>query len=242
MNGVQTMGKLNGMKLYGMAGALRAAMETGAAGENAQELLARLVEAEWEDKHQRRTERLARAARFRTGAFVSDVDWTADRNLDRNVVAKLSECRFIIENRAVLITGPTGVGKSFIAQALGTQACALGYATAYWNCTKLFPTLREKTRDGSYGRFMKGLSKTALVILDDFGLARLESLDRMALLEIIDTSQLPVGSWHEIIGDKTIADAVCDRLVHRSIRLELKGESLRAKDRSISLVQEEKLT
>jgi DNA replication protein DnaC len=234
------MGKLGGMRLYGMAGALQAALETGSATEAAQELVARLVEAEWEDKHQRRTERLVRMARFRTGAYLSDMDWATDRNLDRNLIAKLADGRFVKENRSVLITGPTGVGKSFVAQALGSQACELGYSTVYWNCTKLFPVLREKHRDGSNGRFMKGLAKASLLILDDFGLARMETQERMGFLEIVEdrhgrggtivTSQLPVAAWHEIIGDKTIADAVCDRLIHRSIRIELKGTSLRARE------------
>ena len=228
------------MKLYGMADAYRAAMETGADRSQAvNELLARLVEAEWQDKHVRRTQRLARSARFRSESALSDIDWLANRNLDRAVITSLAECRFIAEKRTVIVTGPTGVGKSFVAQALGTQACEVGFATAYWNCTKLFPALKEKQRDGAYARFISLLAKTPLLILDDFGLARLDANDRLALLEIAEdrynkaativTSQLPVSAWHEIIGDQTIADAICDRFVHRAIRLEMSGQSMRAR-------------
>jgi DNA replication protein DnaC len=228
------------MKLYGMADAYRAAIETGSdRSQTVNELVARLVDAEWQDKHARRTHRLARQAKFRSESAIADIDWLANRNLDRAVIMTLAECRFVFEKRTVIITGPTGVGKSFIAQALGTQACDAGYATSYWNCNKLFPALKEKQREGSYGRFIAALAKVPLLVLDDFGLARLDTQDRLSLLEILEdrynksatimTSQLPVASWYEIIGDQTIADAICDRVVHRAIRIELTGQSMRAR-------------
>ena len=241
MNDGATIEKMRQMKLYGMADAYRAALETGADRSQAvNELLASLIESEWQDKHDRRTQRLARTARFRCESALSDVDWIANRNLDRAVIMNLAECRFITEKRTVIVTGPTGVGKSFIAQALGTQACDSGFATSYWNCNKLFPALKEKQRDGSYARFIALLAKTPLLILDDFGLARLDASDRLALLEIAEdrynkvativTSQLPVSAWHEVIGDQTIADATCDRFVHRAIRIEMSGQSMRARE------------
>jgi DNA replication protein DnaC len=240
MNDSSTMERMRQMKLYGMADAYRAAMETGAdRSQTVNELLGRLIDAEWQDKHSRRTQRLARAARFRSQSTISDIDWLENRNLDRAVIASLAECRFILEKRTLIVTGPTGVGKSFIAQALGAQACDAGFITSYWNCNKLFPLLKEKQRDGSYARFIASLAKVSLLILDDFGLARLDTADRLALLEILEdrynksatilSSQLPVASWHEIIGDQTIADAICDRVVHRAIRIEMAGTSMRAR-------------
>jgi DNA replication protein DnaC len=150
MNEHATIEKLQGMKLYGMAGAFKAAVETGAdRSMSVTDLLAQLVDAEWEDKHHRRTDRLARAARFRAVSTVSDIDWLANRNLDKSLVMRLADCRFITEKKTVIVTGSTGVGKSFLAQALGTKTCEMGFATAYWNCAKLFPLLKEQRREGS---------------------------------------------------------------------------------------------
>jgi DNA replication protein DnaC len=240
MESTVTIEKLNHMKLYGMAIALRAAVESGTARNSTpEEFLAHLVESEWEDKHQRRTERLMRNAKFRTEALIGELDWTVQRGLDKALMLRLSDCRFVQEHRTIIVTGPTGVGKSFIAQALGSQACDVGFDTAYFNCGKLFPLLREKRIDGSYARFVKSIAKTDLVVFDDFGLLRLDTPDRLSLLEILEdryarnatiiASQLPVAQWHEVIGDQTIADAICDRVVHHAIRIELNGISMRSK-------------
>ncbi len=233
--------KLTQMRLYGMANALRAGIETGGvAHTDPLEFVSYLVQSEWEDKHARRTQRLSRAARFRTDALLSEIDWTVQRGLDKTVVMKLAEGAFVREHRTVILTGATGVGKSFVAQALGSHACESGYTTAYFNCTKLFPLLREKRIDGSYNPFITKLAKTHLLILDDFGLLRFDAQDRLSLLEIVEdrynksalivASQLPVTEWHSVIGDPTIADAVCDRIVHKAIRIEMSGPSMRAKD------------
>jgi DNA replication protein DnaC len=236
-----TIEKLNQMKLYGMANALRAAIETGGMTHtDAGEFVSYLVQSEWDDKHMRRTQRLTRAARFRSDALLSEIDWTTNRGLDRTVLTRLAEGSFIREHRTVILTGPTGVGKSFVAQALGTHACDCGFVTAYFNCTKLFPLLKERRIDGSYPAFVTKLGKTHLLILDDFGLLHLDVQDRLGLLELVEdrygkaalivTSQFPVSEWHSIIGDPTIADAICDRIVHKSIRIEMSGPSMRAKD------------
>jgi DNA replication protein len=240
MEATATIEKLNNMKLYGMAQAMRAAIESGASRNSTpEEFLAHLVESEWEDKHQRRTTRLMRCARFRSEALLGEIDWSVQRGLDKALILKLSDCGFVREHRTIIITGPTGVGKSFLAQALGLQSCDIGYNTQYFNCAKLFPLLKEKRLDGSYARFVGLAAKADLLVLDDFGLMRLDAQDRLSLLEIIEdryargatifTSQLPVAGWHEIIGDQTIADAICDRMVHKAIRIELTGISMRTK-------------
>jgi len=239
MNDSMTIEKMSQMKLYGMASALRTALETGLERYSSpQEFVSHLIESEWDDKHQRRTQRLSRAAQFRSQSFLSELDWTVNRGLDKALLLKLSECRFVREKRTIIITGPTGVGKSFVAQALGSQSCDLAYRTRYCNCNKLFPLLREKRHDGTYAKFMADLAKANLLILDDFGLMHMDGQDRLSLLELVEdryakastiiTSQLPVAQWYEVIGDPTISDAVCDRLVHGAVRIEMQGESMRA--------------
>jgi DNA replication protein DnaC len=241
MSTSMTIEKLNQMRLYGMANAFQAAIETGGATHtDPSEFVAYLVQSEWDDKHIRRTQRLTRAARFRSDALLSEIDWSVQRGLDKTIMMRLAEGAFIREHRTVVLTGPTGVGKSFVAQALGTYACECGYLTAYFNCTKLFPLLKEKRLEGSYGALISKLCKTDLLILDDFGLLRFDAQDRLSLLEIVEdrynksalivSSQLPVSEWHNVIGDPTIADAICDRIVHKSIRIEMTGLSMRAKE------------
>ena len=160
-------------------------------------------------------------------------------NLDKNRILRLSDGNWIREKKNIIITGPTGVGKSFIAVALGHQACVLGFKTLYFNCSKLFPRLNLFKADGTYLKELNKIQKQDVLILDDFGLQPLEIQSRLMLLEILEdrhglkctvmVSQLPVSSWHEIIGDKTIADAICDRIIHTAYRLEMKGESVRKK-------------
>jgi DNA replication protein DnaC len=154
-------------------------------------------------------------------------------------VLRLADGSFIDKKENILITGATGVGKSYLASAFGHQACQLGYRTLYFNTQKLFSKLKMMKADGSYTREMTKIEKYELLILDDFGLQQLDNTARMILLEIIEdrhgrkstiiASQLPVAKWYEIIGDSTVADAILDRMVHTAHRLELKGESLRKK-------------
>ena len=161
------------------------------------------------------------------------------RNIDQNTMLRLAECEFIDKTENILITGSTGVGKSYIATALGYQACIEGYRVMYHNMTKLFSKLKMAKADGSYLKELAKIERHQLVILDDFGLQPLDSQNRIALLEIIEdrhnkgsllvTSQVPIKGWYEIIGEKTIADAILDRLIHQSHRVELSGESMRKK-------------
>jgi DNA replication protein DnaC len=155
------------------------------------------------------------------------------------LVLRLAECEFVEKNENILITGSTGVGKSYLGTALGYQACIQGFKVSYFNTSKLFAKLKMAKADGSYLRELAKIERQDVIILDDFGLQALDSHNRITLLEIIEdrhnngsiivTSQIPVQGWYDIIGEKTIADAILDRLIHQSHRLELKGESMRKK-------------
>jgi len=201
--------------------------------------LAHLIDAEWEDRHNRRLERLLKNARFRYRATLKEIDYQPARGLEKSLILRLSNGDFIRKAENVIITGPTGVGKSFIASALGHQACMLGFKTFYANTYKLFANLKMAKADGSYQKMVRRIEKMELLILDDFGLKAMDANARMALMEIIEdrhqrrstiiTTQLPVKHWHEVIGESTVADAIMDRLVHSAHRINLKGESMRKK-------------
>jgi DNA replication protein DnaC len=233
-----TLEKLDRMSLHGMARALRTALEADGSGEiSPEELLATLVDAEWEDRRDRKLARLLKAARFRYRAGIEDVDFGIKRNLAKAAFLRLADCRWIKEHRSLIITGPCGSGKSFLVSALGQQACIYGYRVLYWATSKLFAHLKLSKADGSYLRELGKIGRRELLIIDDFALEPLDAASRISLLEILEdrhdrastliTSQLPVAKWHEMIGEPTIADAICDRIVHAAERIELKGESVR---------------
>jgi DNA replication protein DnaC len=234
-----TINKLQQMKLCGMARALKSSSELGFSGLGTDELLAHLVDSEWEERHTRRLERLLKTAKFRYQASTEQIDFCISRNLSKEAFLIFSDATWIEKKKNILVTGPTGVGKSFIASALGNQACLYGHTTLYFNVQKLFSSLKLKKADGSYASEIKKIEKASLIILDDFGLEKLDTVSRLILLEILEdrhgiastiiTSQLPVSSWHEVIGDPTIADAICDRIVNNSYRIELNGGSVRMK-------------
>lgn len=240
MNQTATMQKLEEMRLSGFSRAYREIMETGVKKEfTSDELIAHLVQAEWDERYNRRLQRLITRARFRYRASIEEIDHTARRNLDKNQLLRLSSCDWITKNQNIIITGSTGVGKSFVASALGHQGCQHGYKLLYCNCSKLFEELKVAKADGSYIKEISKIEKQDLLILDDFGLKPLDNNQRLMLLELLEdrhgkrstivTSQLPVNKWHEVIGEPTIADAILDRLVHSSHRIELEGESMRKK-------------
>ena len=234
----ETLEKIKRLKLSGMARAYQTSLENDKLQQlSADELITLLVEAEWDDRLNRNIERRLRNAKFRYQSSIENIDFGADRNLDRNQMMRFAECTYIRKQENILITGSTGIGKSHIATALGHQACTLGFKVYYANMAKLFSKLKMGKADGSYIREISRIERQDLLILDDFGLLPIDNQNRSALMEIIEdrhkkasmiiTSQLPVNCWHEVIGEKTIADAILDRIVHDAHRIELKGESLR---------------
>ena len=233
-----TLEKMRKMKLYGMLRAFKTSMESkNTECYTPDEMIAYLIEQEWEDRHNRNIERQLKNARFRYKAAIEDVYYSSDRNVEKNEVKRLAECSFIEKNENIFITGSTGIGKSYLASALGHQACGFGYKVLYHNTAKLFGKLKMAKADGSYIKEIARIEKHHLLILDDFGLQPLDPQSRASLMEIIEdrhgkgsiiiTSQVPVNKWHDIIGEKTVADAILDRIIHGAHRLELKGESLR---------------
>ena len=228
------------LRLHGMHQSWQSLLET----RSYQELslldgLKLLLDAETLERDQRRVQRLRKAARFRYQANLEELHYKASRGLDRNTIAVLADGQYITKGESVLISGPTGSGKSFLASALGHQACRLSYRVAYFNMQKLSHQLLLARTDGTILKMLEKIARTQLLIVDDFGLQTLESQQRLDLLEIIEdrhrsmstiiASQLPVASWYDVIGDNTIADAILDRLIHTSHRIELKGESMRKK-------------
>jgi len=237
-----TLDKLRSMRLLGMYEAFDGLVKTANLKEYTHgELMAHLVEAEWNDRHNRRLARLIKSARFRYTANINEVDYTHPRGLDKDLILRLATGDFINKAQNIIVVGPTGVGKSFIASAIGHQACLMGYKTFYANTYKLFSNLKRAKADGSYQKILKRIEKQQVLILDDFGLKPMDANARMALMEIIEdrhqkyatiiTTQLPIKKWHEVIGESTVADAILDRLVHSAHKIILTGESLRKKRR-----------
>ena len=239
----QTLQKMKQMKFFGMVRAFRTSIENGSMGQmTSDEMVSMLVNAEWDDRNNRRIERQMRNARFRYKANIEQLHFDVDRNLDKNQLMRMAECTFIQRKENLLITGSTGIGKSFIASAIGNQACTLGFKVLYTSSAKLFTRLKMAKADGSYIREIAKIERQDLLILDDFGLQPLDVSSRSVLMEIIEdrhgnrstiiTSQLPVAEWHEVIGEQTIADAILDRVVHDAHRMELAGESLRRRQKN----------
>jgi DNA replication protein DnaC len=237
----QILQKMKQLKFFGMAAAFKTTMEGGrGATLTADEMAELLIGSEWDDRNNRRIERNVRNARFRYNACIEQLHYDVDRNMDRNQIKRFAECTYINKAENILITGSTGIGKSYLASALGNQACTLGYKVYYSNANKLFAKLKMTKADGSYIREVSRIEKQDLLIIDDFGIQALDNQNRSALMEIIEdrhgkrstiiTSQLPVSEWYDIIGEKTLADAILDRLVHDAHRLELTGESLRRRN------------
>ena len=243
MNNNATMEKMKLMKLHGMSAAFQLALEThGYQAMTADELVSHLVEAEYDNRNNRRISRSLKTAHFRYQASTEEIDLHSQRNLDKNLFLRLADLSFIENKENVIITGKTGVGKSYLASALGHRACMFGYKVMYFNTGKLFSNLKISKADNSYIKEIRKIEQQDLIILDDFGLQPLDIQSRMTLLEILEdrhgrhstiiTSQLPVANWHEIIDDSTIADAILDRMVYTSHRIELSGESLRKKEKT----------
>lgn len=235
-----TIDTMKAMKFTGMADAFLASMQTNQNQKfTADEFINYLVQAEWDYRQNKKVSLAMKRARFRYQAIMEDVDFTPGRGLDKNQILRLSDCSFVEKSECVLIAGATGVGKSYLASALGHQACSKGYRVLYFNTAKLFSKLRMSKADASYIREINKLAKHDLLILDDFGLHPLDAQTRLMLLEIIEdrhgkrstiiASQIPIAKWYEMLEEETIADAILDRLIHNAHRIELKGESMRKK-------------
>jgi DNA replication protein DnaC len=232
--------QLRQLHLHGMGRSWQALMETRKHHElSFTEGIELLLQAEEDDRSDKRFERLQRSAHFRYQASIQELHMETSRGLDKSLVANLATGDYINKGEAVLVSGSTGTGKSFFASALGHHACSQGYKVVYYNLQKLLLKTKMSRIDGTIYKFFEKLSRTDLLILDDFGLTHLEQQQRMDFMEIIEdrhackstiiASQLPVASWYDVIGENTIADALLDRMVHTSYRIELKGESLRKK-------------
>jgi DNA replication protein DnaC len=233
-----TMEKLKALKLTAFADAWAAQQKNPEMVKVAfDERLGLLVDAEWLYRENVRLERCLKEAKLRIGnACVEDIDY-AKRELDKSVIRQLATCRWVAEHQNVAITGMTGTGKTYVACALAQQACRKGHRAIYRRAPRLFEELTLAHADGTYTRLLQRLAKVDVLIIDDWGLAPPKDDERRDLLEILEdrygnrstiiTSQLPTTKWHDHLGDPTIADAVCDRLLHNAHRLMLKGPSRR---------------
>jgi DNA replication protein DnaC len=235
-----TLDKLRSMRLLGMHGAFKTSLETNTTETlTADEMATLLTNSEWDDRQNRSIDRGMKNARFRYKATIEQLDYNTERGMDKNTIHRLAEADFIKRSENILITGPTGTGKSFLASAIGHQACQLGFKVLYISTSKLFAQLKMAKADGSSVRELARIERQDLLILDDFGLQPFDAPSRASLMEVMEdrhgkrstiiTSQLPVKQWYDIIGEKTVADAILDRLVHDTQRIELWGESLRKK-------------
>jgi DNA replication protein DnaC len=237
----ETLDKMRQLRLYGMYDAFKTNLESSVKESlTADQFIALLVASEWDDRRNRYVERAIRSAGFRYKASLEQVDYGIDRGLDKNEVHRLAGLDFVKEHKDLFITGSTGTGKSYLATALGYQACQNGYKVMYVNTAKLMGQLKLAKAKGTILAELKRIERADLLILDDFGLQPFDAQSRASLLDIIEdrhqkrstvvTSQIPVKEWYDIIGEKTIADAILDRIVHHSLRVELYGESLRRRN------------
>lgn len=233
-----TLDKLHTLKLTGMAAALA---DQSAAPDitdlSFEERLGLLVDREMTERENRRMSSRLRQARLRHNAILEDLDYHSPRGLDKGLIQSLTSCQWVKEHLNVLITGPTGVGKTWLACALAHKACREGNTARYVRLTRLLRELSIAKGDGQYAKLLTNLAKVDVLILDDWGLMKLSAENRRDLLEVLEdrhgrrstiaTSQLPIEEWHGVIGDATLADAILDRLVHNAYKINLRGESMR---------------
>ena len=234
----QTIQQLHDLHLFAMAQAVSEQLERSDLGSlSFEERLGLIVDKEHLARHQRRLKARLKKAQLKQSACVEDVDYQHPRNLDRKVMQELVTCRWIHHHQNVIITGATGLGKSWLACALADKTCREGFRAIYKQVQRLTFELALARADGSYLRLLGQLAKVDLLVLDDWGLAPLEGQAQHDVLDVIDdragvhstlvTSQFPVDKWHDTVGDPTVADALLDRLVHTATKIHLKGPSMR---------------
>jgi DNA replication protein DnaC len=238
----QTLHKLFVMRMNGMADAFRQQLEQTGLGElSFEERFGLLVDRQWSWKEDRALSRRLRASRLKSTASVEDIDYQIPRGLDRSLLRSLTaESEWVKKHQNVILTGATGVGKSWLATALAHKACRDGYTSYYARASQLFRELALAHADGSFGRLLRRLALTDVLVIDDWAMAPLTDTERRDVLEICDdryqtrstilTSQIPVANWHAQIGDPTSADSILDRLVHNAHRIDLTGGSIRKKN------------
>ena len=238
MNNNSTLDRMKELKLWGMYHYLEASLKTREHEHTtADELLAFLIEAEYDYKRTRRINAALHRAGFRYPSSIEEISFGKNRNLDKNSFMRLADCSFVEKKEDIIVTGSTGVGKSKLVSALGHQACIKGYSVRYFNMSKLFSILNMAKADNSYLKEMTRLAKLDVLILDDWGLHSFDQTTCMCLLEIIEdrhgrastiiASQVSVKKWHELLGEQTLADAMLDRILHTSHKFELQGDSMR---------------
>lgn len=221
-----------------MADAVRQQLEQPSVQElSFEERIAMIVDREWLFRENRRLTRRLKAARLKQQAAVEDIDFRHPRGLDKSVMLTLSNCQWIRNHQNVIIIGPTGIGKSYLAEALAQKACREGFTALYYRSSRIFRDLAIARGDGNYSKLLIRLAKTDLLVVDDWGLSSLTDAERRDFLEVMEdrhgirstviTSQYPVAKWHELIGEPTLADAILDRIVHNAHKIVLKGESMR---------------
>lgn len=239
----QTIEKLHEMKLLGM---LRALEEQGREPEvrdlSFEERLSMLVEREWLMRQERQLARRLKTAKMKLQACMEDIDYQTPRGLDRSMMRSLAECQWVREHQCVTITGPTGIGKSYLACALANKACREGFSAYYTRVPRLMHEMSIARGDGSYLKVLGKLARFDVLVLDDWGLTPMGDLERRDILEILEdrseshstivTSQLPTDKWYECLGEPTVADAIMDRLIHRSHGIKLKGPTMRGRKKA----------
>lgn len=238
MDNNQTIEKLKAMRLNDMALLhSRHLTDNTISSFTIDEYIALLTDHEYENRQNRKVQRLIKQANFRQSASIADINYTHHRDLDKNAFNRLTTLDFMLKKQNIILTGASGVGKSYLAQALGYQACLMEHRVLYFNTANLFNLLKSSKIDGTYQREIKKILKCDLLILDDFGLQPFDNLIREVLFDIVDqrynqasiilSSQIPVSAWYPLIGENTIADAVLDRIVNSSHRIDLNGKSMR---------------